>query len=85
MKAAFRPLIHRQEKASPSPAVCGHYTGDERFHGPFMAIGSRRYPQTYTQPVTVADALIRALRSPQHAAPVLRPIADELEARRDRP
>jgi hypothetical protein len=36
------------------------------------------------KPVTVAEALIRALRSPL-AAPVLRPVADAMEARRDRP
>jgi hypothetical protein len=35
------------------------------------------------KPVTVADALIRALRSPL-ADPVLRSVADEMEARRDR-
>lgn len=31
---------------------------------------------------TIAAALIAALRSPRYAAPVLRPIADELEARK---
>jgi hypothetical protein len=35
-----------------------------------------------SQSLTVAAALILALRSPDHAAPVLRPIADELEARK---
>jgi hypothetical protein len=34
--------------------------------------------------VSAADALISALRSPVHASPKLRPIADELEASRDR-
>lgn len=42
-------------------------------------------PPTYAQPVTLADALVSALRSPALASPKLRPIADELEARRDRP
>lgn len=31
---------------------------------------------------TITAALISALRSPDHAAPVLCPIADELEARK---
>lgn len=34
--------------------------------------------------VPIGEALIWALRLPVHAAPVLRPIADELEARRAR-
>ena len=41
-----------------------------------------RYPQTYAQPMKAGDALISALRSPVHASPKLRPIADELEARK---
>ena len=32
--------------------------------------------------VPIADALISALRSPAFASPKLRPIADELEARK---
>lgn len=84
MNAAFSQLIHRQKKASPSPVASGHYTGNEWSHGLFMTPRPARYPQPYAQPVRAVDALISALRSPVHASPKLRPIADELEAVRDR-
>ena len=84
MTAAFSPLIHRPVKASPTPAASGPYTGNERSHGLFMTTRPARYPQPYAQPVKAVDALILALRSPVHASPKLRPIADELEANRAR-
>ena len=84
MNAAFSSLIHRPVKASPTPAASGPYTRNERSHGLFMTYGSARYPQPYAQPVKAVDALILALRSPVHASSKLRPIADELEAVRDR-
>ena len=84
MNAAFSALIHRPVKASPTPAASGPYTGNERSHGLFMTTRPARYPQPYAQPVKAVDALILALRSPVHASPKLRPIADELEAFRDR-
>lgn len=84
MTDAVSPLIHRPVKASPTTAPSGPYTRSERSHGLFMTYGSTRCPQPYAQPVKAVDALISALRSPVHASPKLRPIADELEARCDR-
>ena len=49
-----------------------------------MTVFAPLNPPTYAQPVTVADALIRALRMPSLASPVLRSVADAMEARRDR-
>lgn len=84
MNARFQSVIHRQAHALHSPSETGHYTGHDWPHGLFMTTGSRRYPQTYAQPMKAVDALISALRSPVHASPKLRPIADELEGCRDR-
>ena len=47
-----------------------------------MTVFTPRFHQAHPQPLTLADALISALRSPDYAAPVLRPIADELEAQK---
>ncbi len=74
--------IHSGPHPSPEQRASKQYSPvDGAYHSDMNAHSPRR-PQTYAQPVSVADALISALRSPAHAAPVLRPIADELEARR---
>lgn len=75
-------VVHSGPDLSPSKNLPKHSTGREAAHSQSMNALAPRFPQTYTQPVSAADALISALRSPKHAAPVLRPIADELEARK---
>lgn len=74
--------VHRSGRFSPITAATEPYRLVDQGYRSDMTYFSPRRPQTYAQPVSVAEDLISALRSPAHAAPVLRPIADELEARR---
>lgn len=76
--------VHSGAALSPSAARPALSTGPNGAYRQAMEALAPTYPTTYAQPVKLADALIAALRSPEHAAPVLRPVADELEAVRAR-
>jgi hypothetical protein len=83
--------VHSGAKFSPIARLSGPSTGGEGAYDQAMKAFARRADKLSTQSTApihsaapVGDALIWALRSPAHAAPVLRPIADELEARRAR-